>query len=484
MKTPSRSRQRPSPTRAWTSSATVWSLLLIALASSTGGPLNAQASPPETPPRILATAAHLDDLLVTVAWPSSWADTELEIVVLDADQLPLATQSVRSIPGDRTATSFHRFFELLPEHGPQFFAAVRDADGSDLSRRHPWRGMLDCPDAAEPCRWATHDGLRTDALTVSQSLRTALDTFERSSDLLTDTLARRPDLRGSVFLLAAQLDQLDRRRALKSDCFCAWTHSFSHLPARPQCDYQGPGQLADGSGSEREVLEGPGAIVWVAGQARHSPSSLRALGTATNQQTLQLDCWKVHRWLEKVDLPLDHSPERPPQTLRFPVIEPCRNSCRGTVESSASLAYHLTTGVLDGPTDPALAVALVYGSVEQDSDAQPAQAVTWDAWLQGTPGPGLTSRNDFIRIPEVGTFLVADTRRVTSTLTGTAQVAIEAKEATAWSYGTATFSGGLLLMRGEAECALLPTRDAALETWIGEPDSDDCGEPLIEPWED
>lgn len=461
---------------------------------SAGGPLSAQAITPEGLPRIVGTSVHLEDLLVMVEWPEQVTDLELELVLLDADHRVVATQPLRPISGSRTQTSFADFLHRLPESGPQFFATIRDADGSDVSPPHTWRGVLDCPHPAEPCRWATHDGLYTDALSLSQSLGAAIDSLEadRSSDLLADVLERRPDLRGPIFSLAAQLDLLDQHLDLKNDCFCAWYHSSSHSPDDQLCGYQGPGKLPDGTGREHEAFLGPGAQVWVAAQARKAANSLAPTATASSQQTMELRCWKVHRWLEKVDLPLAPNPDRPQRTIRFPIIEPCPDSCRGTVESSASLGYQLTTGTLQPPTNSAVAIATVYGSVQRDSDAQPSQVVPWDAWLQWTTGVTLVSQADWIHLPAGGVFVDADTRLVTTTLTGTARASVEAKEARAWSYGAAAFMGGLLRARGQADCALLPTREAELETWHGAaasdgfsaPETDDCGEPQIEPWED
>ncbi len=474
---PSQHRSAP---RRWASSAVLLSFVLIA-----NHPVNARGYDPEATTEIAGTSAHLEDLVVTIAWPGSATERWLEIAVFDDDDLQIAAQLVWPTPGQRTQTTFANLLPRLPENGLQFFATIRDSAGQEVSERHAFRGVLQCPRLTEPCHWTTQDGLYTDALAISAPLRTALDALEAepSNDLLTDALERHPELRGPVFSLAAQLDQLDQRLDLGVDCFCAWFHSSTDSPERVQCQYKGPGKLPDETGSEQLVLLGKGATATVAAQALASPVAPFPTATGSSEQTLEIRCWEIHRWIESTNLPLVPSPGTPPQTVRFPVTEACPDSCLGAVESSATLGYQLTTGARQHPSKSSFAGAYVEAILRRHDTAQPPEETSWQAGLQWTPGDLFASASGGIRIPTQGVLLNSDTRGVTTTLSGTATVDVKADADEAWSYGMANFTGTLLQAKGHADCALQPTREAEL-TSAGGVRTEDCGEPQIEPWDD
>ncbi|MEM7583076.1 MAG: hypothetical protein AAF560_06825 [Acidobacteriota bacterium] len=455
-------------------------------------PISAQGSNPRAAHVVAGTAADDEDLIVGVVWQDSVASDGLEIAVLDDNDLQIAAQLVWPIPGKPTQTTFDDFLHTVPESGFQFFITVRDSTGRDVLQPHAFRVVLECPRPTELCQWSTRDGLYTNALAISESLMTALDTLEarRSANLLADALDEPLDLRGPVFSLAAQVDRLDRQRDLGNGCLCAWYHVSFETPGEQQKRKSGPGRISGDSGSEQVEAEGKGAIASAAGQVLHFPMSHKATVTGTSRQTLKISCRRIHGWIEATDLPLPPSPGRPYRAIRFPIFESCPDSCLGTFNSMAIVDYSLAARVLDPMSgSKPVAWAEVDGFLARYDGANQAQIDPWDDTLEWVAGDTQAEQSKAIRIPTEGFFVDHNIREMTTTLSGRVTVELKAEEAKAWSYATAELTDTWLLTRGQAACAIHPTRVAQLFTltvprcWI--PDlgaSVDCGEPLIEPW--
>lgn len=470
----------------------VFSIVLLGMSLIPIAPVNAQACNQGETTAIAGTAVDLEDLIVTIAWQSSVAANGFELAVFDENNLQIAGQIVWPTPGGRTQTTFYNFLRNLPESGFQFFAVVRDSAGQDVSQRHAFRGVLECPRPMEPCEWRTQDGLYTNALAISEPLMTALGELEgeRSSNLLVDVLEKHPELRGAVFSLAAQLDQLDQKLDLGNDCFCAWHHSSGDL-TNPTCDggAVGNGQEPDGSGWEFEQFEGKGAAAGVVGQIRNSPE-LRRTAAGTSWQMMKLSCWKTHQWIEQTDLPLLPSLDMEPRAIRFPLIESCPDSCRGTVESSATIDYQLSTDANEPEGSNIVAQAGIYGYlIRNDGGNQLPIDGAWKAVCNWPEEDGCSSlEEDQIQIPAEGVYVDNNTSQVTAILSGNARVFLQAKEELARSYAKSCFRG-TLRVQGHAVCAAQPTSIAELSAsngWAGwaAPLFDNCGELTIEPWDD
>ncbi len=481
MKTPnSPDKSLPASGRARVSLVILWSLLVLPVA-----PIDAQGSNQEETTVIVGTSADLEDLVVTVAWQDSVAAEWLEIAVFDENDLQIAGQPVWPTPGERMRSTFGGFLHNLPESGFQFSATVRDAAGRDVSQRHAFRVVLECPPSMEACQWGALDGIYTNALAISEPLMTALVALEAkgSSDLLADVLEEQPDLRGPVFSLAAQLDRLDQKLGLNNECACVWFHFSTQSPKQRERKQSGLGLSPDGSfGSEQEEVKGSGATALAAGQALHFPMSHLATATGTSQQTLGLVCWKIHYWIEVAHLPLLPSPGASPRTIRFPIVEACPGSCRGEFESSAEILYRLSTRVREPAPDSNLAaLASVDGFLERDD---PPKKDYWKARLLWQPGDTDLERGGVIQIPTEGVFVDGNVPQMTTTLSGRAIATFRAEDGDAWSYALACFKGTRLRIKGHADCAIQPTREAELRASADGSRSDDCGESQIEPWGD
>ncbi len=180
--------------------------------------------------QFLGLEASGTDLQVTLAWSETAEVTAPRLAVRDSKGAELAAFPIEASPGETLMAEIPGVLSAVVEGHRQFSLVVLE-EQNKLAAPLPFRIRFICP-TADACDFEVVPGLNlVDTIDLAPELAAAIDASKGEAVDLQALTERWPELRGSAYSYAFDLEHSGTLETSTAGCTCTWT-SVTAAPSR------------------------------------------------------------------------------------------------------------------------------------------------------------------------------------------------------------------------------------------------------------